>query len=293
MKQKIAFYITSGLLAVPLFAAVFTTQPALAYKCTGQTSNQQHYYKDGACYQPVGNTCLDNPAPASGEECQNRDTSKDTKVADEQPVKNDGSEIADWECASGTYNATKHVCETCTGFGGCQTNTRVTPTPKGQDTTTDPDTEDPNSTGGTSEDKATKGECAGEKTDFLACDADGADAIIEILKLIILFASVGVGVVAVGGIVYGAILYASAQDSQDQIRKAVVIIRGVLIGLFLYMFMVAILNFLVPGGVFGGAAEDPESSQTGNPADQNNNNSNSGNNTGNNNSNNNGQNANN
>lgn len=260
MKFTRAFipYITAALLALPLFSFIFTSQPAAAYKCTGGSNNAQYYYKDGACYQPVGNACLDNPPPANPADCKNRDTSRDTKVANEKPVKNDGSEVAEWECASGTYNATKHACETCTAFGGCTTNTRVTPTPKGDDGTKDPDTvnpDDENKEGVSSG----EGKCAGEKTDFFACDAEGGDAIIAVLKMILLIVSVGVGVVAVGGLVYGAILYASAQDSQDQIRNAIRIIRGVIIGLLLYVFMVAIINFLVPGGVFG--SETPEEDQ--------------------------------
>lgn len=260
LKQKIVTYGATALLALPLSSLLFVAQPAHAYKCTGGTTDTQYYYKDGACYQPVGNACLDNPPPAKPSDCQNRDTSRDTKIANEKPVKNDGTEVKDWECASGTYNSAKHVCETCTTFGGCTTNARVTPTPKGNDDTKDPDAVNPDDKTTTEADGG-EGKCAGEKTDFFACDAEGGDAIIAVLKMILLIVSVGVGIVAVGGVVYGAILYASAQDSQDQIRKAVGIIRGVVIGLVLYVFMVAIINFLVPGGVFGSSEEQPQQQQ--------------------------------
>lgn len=265
-KRKIVTYGAAALLALPFFSLLFTSQPAGAYKCTGGTTDTQYYYKDGACYQPVGNACLDTPPPAKPSDCQNRDTSRDTKIANEKPVKNDGSEVKDWECASGTYNSAKHVCETCTTFGGCTTNARVTPTPKGNDDTKDPDVVDPDDKTTAEANSGGEGKCAGEKTDFFACDAEGGDAIIAVLKMILLIVSVGVGIVAVGGVVYGAILYASAQDSQEQIRKAVGIIRGVVIGLVLYVFMVAIINFLVPGGVFGSseppAEEQPQQQQT-------------------------------
>ena len=255
--QKISFYIVSALLLLPLFAVAFISQPVQAYKCTGSTNNQQHYYREGACYQPVGNNCLDDPEPAEGEECQNRDTSDDVKIADEKPVKNDGTSVANWQCASGTYNEDDHSCETCVTPNNC-TATTATPTPSGQDTTTDPEAETPED-----EDKpGGEGECAGEKTDYFACDADGSDAIVGIIRIIIIIVSVGVGIIAVGGIVYGAILYAAAQDSQDQIRKAISVIRSVVIGLVLYIFMVTILNFLVPGGVFTvESTEDPEASE--------------------------------
>lgn len=274
VKRKLVTYITAALLVIPLFSLIFTTQPASAYKCTGGTTDTQYYYKDGACYQPVGDACLDNPAPAKPADCQNRDTSRDTKIANEKPVKNDGTEVTDWECASGTYNIAKHVCETCTTFGGCTTNARVTPTPKGNDDTKDPDAVNPDDEANAEGSGGGEGECAGEKTDFFACDAEGGDAVTAVLKMILLIMSVGVGIVAVGGLVYGAILYTSAQDSQDQIRKAIGIIRGVVIGLVLYVFMVAIINFLVPGGVFGPSEPPAEEQQQAQPQNTQQNNTN-------------------
>lgn len=262
--KSVLVYVISAFLLLPVVGTIISSQPVFAYKCTGQTNNQQHYYREGACYQPVGTTCLDDPAPNNPEDCENRDVSKDVKV-NEKPVKNDGSAVTDWRCSSGTYNASKHTCETCNALGTCQTITQVVPTPDGDDTTTDPDAEedaDENSTGNT----GGTGECAGEKTDFFACDADGADAVVGILRIIILIVSVGVGIVAVGGIVYGAALYASAQDSQDQIRKSIKIIRSVIIGVLLYVFMITILNFLVPGGVFSTSSPEPEASEQENNA---------------------------
>ncbi|AKM80611.1 TPA: hypothetical protein DDX46_00225 [Candidatus Saccharibacteria bacterium] len=100
-------------------------------------------------------------------------------------------------------------------------------------------------TGGT-----TQGECAGVKTSFISCKGQGAEAVGGVLKQIILIVSIGVGIVAVGGIVYGSLLYTSARDSQAQTQKAITIISSVVIGLLLYVFMTAILNWLIPGGVF-------------------------------------------
>lgn len=59
-----------------------------------------------------------------------------------------------------------------------------------------------------------------------------------------------VGVVAIGGIVYGAIMYTSAQDNASQVQEAVGIIRNVIIGLVLFVSMYAVLQYLIPGGVF-------------------------------------------
>lgn len=105
-------------------------------------------------------------------------------------------------------------------------------------------------TGGTTPNGTTQGECAGVKTSFISCKGQGAEAVGGVLKQIILIVSIGVGIVAVGGIVYGSLLYASARDNQAQTQKAITIISSVVIGLLLYVFMTAILNWLIPGGVF-------------------------------------------
>lgn len=105
-------------------------------------------------------------------------------------------------------------------------------------------------TGGTTPNGTTQGECAGVKTSFISCKGQGAEAVGGVLKQIILIVSIGVGIVAVGGIVYGSLLYTSARDNQAQTQKAITIISSVVIGLLLYVFMTAILNWLIPGGVF-------------------------------------------
>lgn len=59
-----------------------------------------------------------------------------------------------------------------------------------------------------------------------------------------------VGVVALGGIIYGSILYTSAGGSVEQTKKAMGIIMNVVIGIIAYGLMYVGLNFLIPGGVF-------------------------------------------
>ena len=46
--------------------------------------------------------------------------------------------------------------------------------------------------------------------------------------------AIGVGITAVGGIGYGAILYASAQDNAAQVQNARAIIRNVVIGIIAF-----------------------------------------------------------
>ena len=60
----------------------------------------------------------------------------------------------------------------------------------------------------------------------------------------------GVGVLALAGIVYGAVLYTSAGGSPEQIKKARTIFTNVVIGVLAFAGMYTLLQFIVPGGVF-------------------------------------------
>lgn len=96
----------------------------------------------------------------------------------------------------------------------------------------------------------------GVKTSVLPCSkiSDGEDKIentplFTFLVLVINILTAGVGIVAVGGVVYGAILYTSAGNSPDQTKKAIEIIRNVVFGIVAYAFMYSFLNFIIPGGL--------------------------------------------
>ncbi|MBL8160172.1 hypothetical protein JNJ66_07005 [Candidatus Saccharibacteria bacterium] len=62
--------------------------------------------------------------------------------------------------------------------------------------------------------------------------------------------SVMVGVLVISAIIAGGIMYSTARGSQSQVQKAIEIIRNAVIGLILYIFMGAILQFFIPG-IFG------------------------------------------
>ncbi len=90
------------------------------------------------------------------------------------------------------------------------------------------------------------------KTNIIKCDAGteaGIPVIVTVLTLILSVLTAIVGIVAVGGIGYAATLYASAEDNAGQVSRAKEIMRDVVIGLLLYGFMVAITNWLIPGGI--------------------------------------------
>lgn len=81
-------------------------------------------------------------------------------------------------------------------------------------------------------------------------DDIGNSGLWKILTGVLNIMMAGVGILAVGGIVYGSILYASAQDNQSQVQKAIEIFRNVTIGLVSFALMYSLLQFLIPGGVF-------------------------------------------
>lgn len=83
-------------------------------------------------------------------------------------------------------------------------------------------------------------------------DEDGVEntGLWSLLITTINILSVGVGVAAIGGIVYASILYTSAGGSQEQVKKAMGIITNVVIGVIAYALMFTGLNFLIPGGLF-------------------------------------------
>jgi len=89
-------------------------------------------------------------------------------------------------------------------------------------------------------------------TDTVDVRQDGVEntAVWGLLLLAINILSAGVGVVAIGGVVYGSILYTSAGGNPEQVKKAMGIITNVVIGVVAYALMFSVLNFLIPGGLF-------------------------------------------
>jgi len=82
------------------------------------------------------------------------------------------------------------------------------------------------------------------------CIGEGdTNPIFEYLGAIVRFLSVGVGVVVTAMIVVGGIQYSTAGGNPQSVEAAKSRIYNAIIALVLYIFMVGILNFLVPGGV--------------------------------------------
>ena len=108
---------------------------------------------------------------------------------------------------------------------------------------------------------ASAASCGDAETSIISCDAaksgtaeanDSANnPIISVLVFVMQILTGAVGVAAIGALVYGGILYSSAGGESGQVQKAKTVIRDTVIGIVVYSGMILILNFVIPGGVFG------------------------------------------
>lgn len=91
--------------------------------------------------------------------------------------------------------------------------------------------------------------CSGVATSIISCD-NTENGVLAILLLAINILSAGIGIVAVGGIIYAAILWTTAEDKAAQITQSKTTIFNIILGLVAYALLFAFVQFLVPGGVF-------------------------------------------
>lgn len=87
-------------------------------------------------------------------------------------------------------------------------------------------------------------------TSVISCPNSGRGIIWDVLTVGVNFLAAGVGLAVVAGIVFGAVTYATAAGSAEQAKKGISFITNAVIALLLFIFMYAIINFLVPGGLF-------------------------------------------
>lgn len=79
------------------------------------------------------------------------------------------------------------------------------------------------------------------------CDCGHGEGVIAILNLVVRILTVGVGILAAIGISVAGVQYLTAGGSEEQTRKAKRRIFEVVIGLFAYVLIYAVLSFLLPG----------------------------------------------
>ncbi len=100
--------------------------------------------------------------------------------------------------------------------------------------------------------------CNGVETSIdFHCDDYTTDSISSILLYIISFMAVGVGIAVVVGIIFGGITYAASDGEESKAKEGKEIIANSVIGLFLFIFLYAGANFLIPGGAFNLNAKPP------------------------------------
>ena len=93
--------------------------------------------------------------------------------------------------------------------------------------------------------------CGEAETILISCKGKGVQALGDVLRIIISVLTVIIGIAAVGGIAWASVIYAKAEDNASEVSEARTLIRNIVIGLLLYGFLVGIINWLVPGNVFG------------------------------------------
>ena len=83
------------------------------------------------------------------------------------------------------------------------------------------------------------------------CDDGEGSGVYDILSIVLNVLTIGVGVLGVLGIVIAGIQYVTAADNEQQMAKAKQRIIEVVIGLVIYAVMYSVLQWLIPGGIFG------------------------------------------
>lgn len=185
------------------------------------------------------NACYDQLGGAGGTEKKVNQSALDSCIKDKR-ISGAQNQV-ECEKAGGQWNGT---------IGPVQ-GSRCTPKPSSNPN----DPNNPNNgvnggqggTGGTTQTE----NCGTAKTNLIKCSGSGVQAIGDVLRQIIVILTIIIGIAAVGGIGYAAILYAGATDNASQTQSAINIIRNIVIGILVYGFMIAIINWLVPGSVIG------------------------------------------
>ena len=84
-----------------------------------------------------------------------------------------------------------------------------------------------------------------------ACNnGDCTGLITKYVKPLVILLSALVGIVATGSIIYAGIQYSSAKDEASKVNAAKDRIGKTIVALIVWLFMLTILQWLLPGGVF-------------------------------------------
>ena len=100
--------------------------------------------------------------------------------------------------------------------------------------------------------KVFAGNCGGVETAIIECSSsDSEEAFFSIIGSVVNILTYGVGVGAVAGFTYVGFLYMTSQNDPGKIKIEKDRAMQIVIGLLVYALMWGILNFLLPGGIYG------------------------------------------
>lgn len=74
--------------------------------------------------------------------------------------------------------------------------------------------------------------------------------IVDMAFALFRFLSAGVGLLVIGSVIFAGIQYSASRGNPQATGAAIKRITNAIIGLLIYIFMFAILNFIIPGGLF-------------------------------------------
>ncbi len=83
-------------------------------------------------------------------------------------------------------------------------------------------------------------------------DGEALNPVLDMLFALLRFVSAGVGLVVIGSIIWAGIQYSTSRGNPQSTEASIKRVTNAVIALLLYIFSFAILNFLVPGGLFVG-----------------------------------------
>lgn len=91
---------------------------------------------------------------------------------------------------------------------------------------------------------------ANQDKNFNAKEAPNQTPFMKRIATYIRWLVVGIGILSVFGVIVAGIQYSAAQDNPQAIAAAKGRITNIVIGILIYLFMFAALQWLIPGGIF-------------------------------------------
>lgn len=96
-----------------------------------------------------------------------------------------------------------------------------------------------------------KNKCGDSQTVFdFGCTSSTGNPITDLLITLVKFLTYGIGLLLILSVVISGFQYMTAQGNSQTTEKALKRIWNVVIAILLYIFGFALLNYLIPGGLF-------------------------------------------